>query len=381
MNDFATGVTLSSTTWNLSAAFVNLIPDTTYYAHVKALNHSDISTEYLELGSTKTNAANAPSNLVFSTAAATSLTGTWDPSAPAGDSYTLQVSTDAGFGIVNGSSNTDSLSSQVSGLLVNTTYYGRVNSIINGSSSVWSASNSTATLAVVPGAAGSSWTVHTTSLSVTWALGGNPVNVTKYVVELSTVSGLGSGTIFSSTTYALTGTFLNLSPDTTYYAQVKALNHFDIETAYEILGSTKTQATTAPTNLVVTTATANSLSASWSASSPVGDSYTLQVSTDVGFGIVNGSSTTDSLSSQVSGLAVNTTYYVRANSILNGSSSVWTSYVTTATLADIPATAVSTWSVNITSLTVSWTPNANPLNVTKYIVDLSTVSDLRPEQP
>src|SRR5205814_7932033 len=122
-------------------------------------------------------------------------------------------------------------------LQVNTTYYGHVNSIINGSSSVWTSNVTTATLANIPATDVSTWTgVNYTSVTVNWLTGGNPSNVTKYIVELSTVSDFLTGQLKSSTTYNLSGTFINLIPDTTYYAQVKAVNHSEIETSYLTLG-------------------------------------------------------------------------------------------------------------------------------------------------
>src|SRR5205823_6652575 len=149
---------------------------------------------------------------------------------------------------------------------------------------------------VVPTTVAGTWTVNITSLTVNWTNGANPANVTKYIVELSTVSGFGSGTTVSSTTYNLSGIFINLIPDATYYGQVKALNHYDIETAYLALGSTKTNQANAPTGLAFTSATVSSLTASWNASSPAGNSYTLQVSTDSSFNGTITSSNTAGLS-------------------------------------------------------------------------------------
>lgn len=95
-----------------------------------------------------------------------------------------------------------------------------------------------------------------------------------------------------------------------------------------------------PTALFFSTGTSAGLTANWAASSPTGDSYTLQVSTDSGFNsAVTTSSNTVLTTSTITGLSVNTTYYGRVNAVIYGSSSSWTSNVTTATLANIPATA------------------------------------------
>src|SRR5207248_2990634 len=118
-------------------------------------------------------------------------------------------------------SNTSLTQGTIGSLSVNTTYYGRVDSIISGSSSAWSAGLATATLANIPATAVSTWTVNITSITVAWTRNGNPSGITKYIVELSTENGFGAGITLTSTTYNLNGTFTNLIPDTTYYAQVK----------------------------------------------------------------------------------------------------------------------------------------------------------------
>jgi len=181
---------------------------------------------------------------------------------------------------------TTSATASVPALTPNTTYYGQVNSIINGSSSPYSAYVTTATLAVIPTTAVSTWTVNITSLTVSWQNGANPVDVTKYVVDLSTDSGFAPVATASSETYLLNGTFFTLVPDATYYAQVKAVNHSEIPTNYLALGSTKTLQTPIPTNLTFTAAAATNLTASWTAPNPAGTptpSVCRRIQTSMGF--------------------------------------------------------------------------------------------------
>src|SRR6185295_14941727 len=175
--------------------------------------------------------------------------------------------------------------------------------------------------------------------------------------------------VFSATTYLLTATFDTLTPDSTYYAEVRAVNHSGIDTDYLQLGSTKTRTSNAPTNLQFTAASTNTLTATWTASDPAGNTYTLRVSTDGNFSVINGSSNTALTAATIESLEVNTTYYGQVNSILNGGASAWTSYVTTATLASVPVSYSSTWTaVNISSLTVRWDKGTNPSDVTQYVV-------------
>src|SRR5207244_9610760 len=117
-----------------------------------------------------------------------------------------------------------------------------------------------------------------TSITVQWTQGTNPSSVTPYVVNLSTASGFNGANDLSSTTFNLNATFTGLVPETTYYAEVKAVNFSGISTVYLNVGSTVTQSANAPTNLVYTGAISTSLRPQWTAHYPAGQSYILQVS-------------------------------------------------------------------------------------------------------
>src|SRR5262249_52216094 len=159
--------------------------------------------------------------------------------------------------------------------------------------SAWSATVTTATLADIPATVVSTWTVYYTSLTVTWDKGNNPANVTRYVINVSTSVNFDGSLDQSSSTYNLNASFTGLVPATTYYAEVKAVNHSGISTAFLNLGSTVTLGSPAPTGLVFIAATTQTLTAQWSPTTPPGSSYTLQVSTDINFGgLITSSNTT-----------------------------------------------------------------------------------------
>jgi hypothetical protein len=224
---------------------------------------------------------------------------------------------------------------------------------------------------------GSPFAAYTTSITVAWAAGTNPLNVTKYEVELSTTATFDGIDDVLLSTYGVTSIFDNLQPGTTYHAQVKALNHSEISTSYLYMGSTATASSQVPLNVHATTATLTSVTVAWDAPTPAGDSYTLQFSTFANFSLILASSNTVLTTATISGLSINTTYYARANSIVSGSSSGWTAYITTATLAQTPATVASTWTiVGISSLTVNWSGVSNPASVTAYRVEISSVAGL-----
>jgi hypothetical protein len=142
------------------------------------------------------------------------------------------------------------LSALIGSLGVNVTYYAHVNAIVSGVPSSYTAPVATATLANVPAVAVATWTaVSQQSLVVNWTANGNPAGTT-FVVDLSTGAFPNSFTGNASTaTITPAASFGGLTPDATYFAQVKAVNFSGISTAYAMLGSTKTLAPNAPANL------------------------------------------------------------------------------------------------------------------------------------
>ncbi len=366
----------SSATYNLSATFSSLQEDTTYYAEVKAINHGGTSTAYLQLGSTKTVVLASPSNLHFVAAQTNFLSAAWTATSPPADTYNFQVSTASDFSgsIISSGTSNPSAASQAS-LSANTTYYGRVNAVVGGITSVWSPGVTTATLANVPLTVASTWTaVFTTSATVTWSGNNNPVGSTLYVIQLSSVSNFLSGDLFTDSIYGLSDTFGQLDSGVTYFARVKAVNQSGVSTAFTDLGSTKTAIAPVPKNFAFTAAAINSLSASWGASTPPGDTYTMEVSTDADFDGTQTSSNTANLSATTPlTLLANTTYYGHAHAVIGGTPGAWSTPDSTATLANPPDSAGTTWiDVQFTSITVAWSNNSNPPNMTHYVITLSS---------
>src|SRR6185503_10332978 len=110
-----------------------------------------------------------------------------------------------------------------------------------------------------------------------------------------------------------------LIPGTTYYGRAYATNHSGINTSTTTLGSTTTLTSPMPTNLQYTAATTNSLSASWTAANPSGESYILEYSTVSNFTPLAGSSITALTNGTIGLLQVNTTYYAHVATVLSGS--------------------------------------------------------------
>jgi len=343
----------------------------TYYFRLWAQDDASLFSTISNGATGYVGALDPPTNLQFTIASSTDLTASWTPPVPAGDSYLLEISTDSGSSPVAGSSNTVNTNALIPSLSPNTTYYGRVRTIINGSSSTWTSTVTTATLADIPATAGSTWTaVNVTSLTVAWNAGTNPVS-TLFEIEISTDSGFFGG-IFGQQTTNSSHTFMGLTPGATYFGQVKAINHSGISSAFQFLGSTLTKSIIPPSNLYFSSVFSSSFTAFWNASTPPGDSYTLELSTNSGFVPLYSSNTTPSLFTNKSSLTPNTTYFGRVLATVNSSSSNWSDWASSVTLANQPVSTTTTWSmVEITSLTVAWADAGNSTG-TLYQVELSS---------
>ncbi|MBV9080853.1 MAG: fibronectin type III domain-containing protein, partial [Elusimicrobia bacterium] len=128
----------------------------------------------------------APSNLNYTGSATTSLTGSWTGSVPTADSYTIQLSTASNLTGTIFSANGTSTSNTVTGLAVNTTYYGRVYASIAGTQTGYSAIVSSGTQANAP--ITGTWSgVSAQSATVNWNANSNPAG-THFRVDMSSSS-------------------------------------------------------------------------------------------------------------------------------------------------------------------------------------------------
>ncbi|MEK7423496.1 MAG: fibronectin type III domain-containing protein, partial [Actinomycetota bacterium] len=178
-------------------------------------------------------------------------------------------------------------------------------------------------------------------------------------------------------------TFTGLSGLTNYFFRVAAVNNNGLASAFVNLGSVVTNLNALPAPVIggISQVNVSSITASWSLVAGA-TGYTLVASALPANPPVSIAASTTPVGEVVSATALapalnpNTTYYlfVRANG--DQVSSPYTAYPATSTLANIPATAVSTFSgVSVTSISVNWSANGNPLSITTYTVQLSTASD------
>jgi len=361
-------------TFSTTSYFDGLFPGTTYYAQVKALNQQGYPSSYRYLGSTQTLTSALPSGLRFIASSTSSLTAAWNIPSPPGDKYTVEIGTDSGFNVNSGSTVTTTGSFIFTGLNINEIYFSRINSIVGPSTSSWVLGASTATSVMTPLGVSSTWTgVGFSSLTVNWGQGDNPFG-TGYDVHLSTDSGFIMNVIATGTAQS-SFTFTGLEPGNTYWARVRAVNKVGVPTDFYYMSSTQTLSISYPPNLSFVAVSSTDLTAQWDVANPPADSYTLQVSPRMDFssGVISMNGT--GVSENVGSLAVNTTYWARVLSVIQGSSSSWSVSIPTATSAAIPSPAANSFSsVGMSSLTVSWTKGANPQG-TVFNVELSSFSN------
>ncbi|MBI5242612.1 MAG: carboxypeptidase regulatory-like domain-containing protein [Elusimicrobia bacterium] len=307
---------------------------------------------------------------------------------PSGTLYRLDASTAPDFSGALLSTAVYGFSSFVDGLGANTTYHFRLYaSYMEGDDSEIRLISSTATLALPPSTAVTTFTAVTAgSMTAAWSANGNPLSLTTYTVALSTGSSYpndyaGNRSTAAAPAGAPGAAVSGLRPNTTYYLHVEAVNHNGIGSGFIQLGSTLTLAGR-PDPLSVgdstfTVVDVSSIAMQWSAgANPPGTQYLAQASTAASFAggaQVLGSGWNASTAAAFLNLSTNTVYFFQAKArnfaMLE---TEFTPFASTSTLAAVPASAVSTYTlVAYSSVSVQWSAGVNPAG-TEYQAEAST---------
>lgn len=383
----------SSTTFIDSSAYVfapALAADTVYYLFVRA-NGDGVSSSWSDYAPVATLLANPPVSSGFANVGTNSADFIWSANgnAPLATKYRVLVSTApdplAPAGAVVTTSDTYNVSLSSAGLAADTTYYFRTAGVNkDGVLTAYTAVQATATWANAPVFTNFSG-VGAAAIQVNWSANGNPYPKTLYQVLVSTADPLSpSGAVVTaSNTYNVSLSSSGLAANATYYFRVAGLGNNGSATAYTAAAGTSTLLAAAPVFTNFTNVTAASAQFNWSANGNAypGTRFRVLVSTAPDplspSGAAVASSDTYNAALNSTGLAANTTYYVRAAGVNNNN--VLTAYsaaAATATLASIPITALSTFSaVTDSGFTISWNNNSNPMPGTVYIVQASTAPD------
>ena len=367
----------SSSTVNTFAAFLGLLPDTTYFMRVQAVNAAGIPTlpfTLLPSAVTHENAPAAPGGAAFSNVTSTQIQTNWTTSGNPSDTlYHVILSTapsPSTNGLINRSSTTVNTSVLFSGLFTNTLYYAEVNATTSGGTSAYTDLTSIATFANQPTSANPT-NVQTNQVTANWGSNSNPLG-TLYTAQIATDINFTQNVVNVSTT-SLSATFTSLSANTTYFMQVLAQNLNLVPTLFTPLPSTTTLPN-APSPVGFNGISTTQLHANWTPNgNPPGTQYLAILSTGASpstnnFG-TNQSSTTVNTSAAFSNLLVNTRYFVDVAALNTISNSTFVSMGPVSTLANFP-TALPSTGIQSNQITANWGTNGNPPG-TSYLVQAS----------
>ena len=362
----------SSDTYNVSLSTAGLAADTTYYFRAAGVNKDGALTAYTAVQATAT-PANMPSPAGFSGVGAAGITFSWASAGNRypGTRYRVLVSTAADplapAGAVVSSSDTYALSLSTAGLAADTTYYFRAAALgVNGFSTAYSAPAGTATLVAYAPVFSGFTGVGAAGVTFNWSANGNRYPGTRYRVAVSTAPdplAPGGAVVTSSYTYNLYLSSAGLTPNSTRYFTVAAVNQNGVATAYTAAAGTATLAN-APLSAVSTfsAVTSGGFTAAWAPNSnPAGTLYQVQISTAQDFNAAASGQTASTAPAAgtayaFAGLLSNRDYYFRVRAV--NANGVYTSYAVLGSTrtpglsapAALPVTQVSTYSI-----TAAWT--------------------------
>ncbi|MDA3821443.1 MAG: fibronectin type III domain-containing protein, partial [Bacteroidales bacterium] len=258
-------------------------------------------------------------------------------------------------------------------LSANTTYYFKVAGVNNNNiETAFTSDTSSSTLASSPTAA-IFGAVAETNIQFSWSDEENPAGTLYRVLSSDDES---FTTPVTSDTYNLSLSSSGLIANTTYWFKVASINNNNVVTAFTSDASSSTLAN-APTGTSFSGITSSVQQFNWTANNnPDGTLYRVLSSDDEGF-VTSVTSDTYNLSLSTVGLSANTTYYFKVAGVNNNNiETSFTADAATSTLVNIPLTVISTFSVvRVTSFTVTWDNNLNPLSFTEYNVEASTAAD------
>ncbi|MBI4397059.1 MAG: fibronectin type III domain-containing protein [Elusimicrobia bacterium] len=364
----------SSEMLEIEANLTSLLPNNTYYFRVRSYNHANVTSDWSTPISTMTHAV-PPLFTGFSGITVQQISINWSGNGnPTGTKYQAERADDELF-----TSNVvvlpDPLSNPVSftTLAPNATYHFRLTAF-NGLN-VPAVTTIGSTMTAVHGVeAASVDAVHHSSVTFEWNTGSNNPPNTRYRVELSTKSVADFLAMASVTvTDQLSATVQDLTPNTTYYARVSALNAIGAVAAgnprYANGGAGFATLPVAPDVIAFNTVGASSLNVTWNENDgdPMNNpklttryrvdvgtipAFTTPIASATSYGDIN-------LSVGFSSLFANTTYYARVQALGHSGENSDFLYLDVATVTLSMSPANVSFSQEGSTVTVAWSDNGN----------------------
>ena len=360
---------LTSVTYNAFATFTGLPSNTLFASSVSARGNDATTTAFISLPSTSTLLLPpTPGGTPFTTVDVASATVAWtDPGNPGGPLFAAQISTSAAFTTINFTSITANTSvlfgtgGAGAALSPNTSYYFQVKSSAAANVSAFLAIGTTITLAASPSAT-TVLSASSTTAQIDWQPNGNPEPGTRYQVWQATDSLFSAPlqTLVSTSLYTTSG----LSPKTTYYFQVRALNGNGVLSAFDVTQSTLTNPVqpSAPGTPSGFAQGVSSISWIWALATDA-TSYNVFVGSNTASLVAS----TGSVSFTETGLLPNTTASIAVAGLdIAGAGPLSSASSAVFTLANVP-TSISSPTVLATSVTVAWGISGNSPGTTASV--------------
>jgi subtilisin family serine protease len=360
-------------------------------------DHESSATRILSpLGPPDTTPPTTPTNVIFSSPAAGSLQLSWTAATDdrAVAEYRVDVATVSSFGTLLSAYTNKSVGNVtqtlISGLNSQTTYYARVrayDAALNPSNYSLSTQGLTVADVTPPSIPQGVYIASPTinAFTLFWTASTDDVKVAGYRCDIAANSNFATivngfnnfdmGNITAVTFYVGAST-------KTYYARIRAYDSFNNVSGNSATaqGNTLQDSTspTAPSNLVLSSPTANSLKLTWTASTDdvAISGYQAEVSTRVPFSPFITYQTGVTTTLTLANLTPATTYYVRMRALDTSMNfSIFSAIVGGVTMTDnppAPPANVALSSATLSSLRLNWAASIDDVGIVDYFVDVSS---------
>lgn len=331
----------------LSTSVKPLDPSTTYFYRVIAKNALGEASASNVASATSFAVASSP-NSVTAAAGVASAVVKWAAPASNGGSpvtgYNVEYSTNADFsGSKTVAASSTAVSASLTGLTAGATYYVRVAAKTLAGTGAYASAPVVKIFAAPSSPTAFTVTGGNLNFAAKWnapATNGGTA-VTGYVLEYATNSDFSNKKVVSLGATTLSSTVTGLTANTSYYVRVAAKNAAGVSTPVETININTNQTADAPASLTLKTAVGTSgptVTPAWTASpnlyGQVLTNYSVQYSTDANFApAATKTVLTKSLTTALSGLQSNTTFYVRVATMTAAGTGVYTAPVSIKTVA------------------------------------------------